>query len=84
VIPASDPNTRRWYTLRISCSVLGVWIKLARSSFKIAAYSDLAPVRVFSSWPDLAVGAGIMLLNADAAREIFEAAREEHKDAEAG
>jgi hypothetical protein len=31
--------------------------------------------------PGLAVGAGIMLINADAAREIFEAAREEHKDA---
>lgn len=32
-------------------------------------------------WPDLIVGAGIALLNADSAREIFEAAREEHKDA---
>lgn len=29
-------------------------------------------------WPDLAVGAGIALLNADSAREIFAAAREEH------
>lgn len=31
-----------------------------------------------SIWPDLIVGAGIALLNADAAREIFGAAREEH------
>lgn len=35
-------------------------------------------------WPDLIVGAGIMLLNADAAREIFEAAMGEHKDAREG
>ncbi|WP_374306145.1 cation transporter [Methylocella sp.] len=31
-----------------------------------------------SAWPDLLVGAGIAALNADAAREVFEAAREEH------
>ena len=30
-----------------------------------------------SAWPDLLVGVGIFLLNFDAAREVFEAARRE-------
>jgi Co/Zn/Cd efflux system component len=30
-----------------------------------------------SAWPDLVVGLGIAVLNADAAREVFMAAREE-------
>lgn len=34
-----------------------------------------------SAWPDLIVGIGIAMMNADAAREIFEAAREEHRAA---
>ena len=34
-----------------------------------------------SAWPDLIVGLGILLLNADAAREVFVAAREEHRAA---
>ncbi|MER9252195.1 cation diffusion facilitator family transporter [Mesorhizobium sp. M0598] len=32
-----------------------------------------------SAWPDLIVGLGIAALNADAAREVWEAAREEHR-----
>lgn len=36
-----------------------------------------------SVWPDVAVGAGIMLMNADAAREVWQAAREEHRAARA-
>lgn len=35
-----------------------------------------------SGWPDLIVGIGIAILNADAAREVWEAAREEHRAAE--
>ena len=31
-----------------------------------------------SAWPDLIVGLGIAAMNADAAREVFSAAREEH------
>lgn len=31
-----------------------------------------------SAWPDLIVGLGIALMNMDAAREVWEAAREEH------
>ena len=36
-----------------------------------------------SAWPDLIVGLGIAALNADAAREVWQAAREEHKTVEA-
>jgi Co/Zn/Cd efflux system component len=34
-----------------------------------------------SAWPDLAVGLGIAALNADAAREVWSAAREERRAA---
>ena len=36
-----------------------------------------------SAWPDLIVGAGIAIMNADAAREVWEAARAEHIAAKA-
>lgn len=36
-----------------------------------------------SAWPDLIVGLGIAAMNADAAREVWEAARDEHRS-EAG
>jgi Co/Zn/Cd efflux system component len=32
-----------------------------------------------SAWPDLIVGLGIAAMNADAAREVWSAAREEHQ-----
>jgi Co/Zn/Cd efflux system component len=32
-------------------------------------------------WPDMVVGACIMLINADAAREVWHAARSEHRNA---
>lgn len=34
-----------------------------------------------SAWPDLIVGLGIMAVNADAAREVWTAARDEHRSA---
>lgn len=34
-----------------------------------------------SAWPDLAVGLAIALMNADAAREVWQAARAEHRSA---
>ena len=37
---------------------------------------------VRSVWPDLIVGLGIALMNADAAREVWQAAKGEHSDAE--
>ena len=36
-----------------------------------------------SAWPDLIVGLGIAAMNADAAREVWQAAREEHKPTKA-
>jgi Co/Zn/Cd efflux system component len=36
-----------------------------------------------SAWPDLITGIGIAALNAGAAREVWEAAREEHREASA-
>ena len=64
---------------------------LTRAAFVSArndAYANLAIVgagpvtaATLSAWPDLIVGLGIAALNADAAREVWEAAREEHKSA---
>jgi len=36
-----------------------------------------------SAWPDLVVGIAIAAMNAGAAHEVFEAAREEHREEEA-
>jgi Co/Zn/Cd efflux system component len=36
-----------------------------------------------SAWPDLLVGIAIAIMNADAAREVFQAARDEHESARA-
>ena len=44
----------------------------------IAAGPVTAMVRR-SAWPDLIVGLGIAVMNADAAREVWKAAREEHR-----
>ncbi|WP_395022521.1 cation transporter [Dongia sp.] len=65
---------------------------LTRAAFLSArndAYANLAIIGAGlvtayiwpSIWPDLLVGIGVALLNADAAREVWEAAREEHKTA---
>ena len=44
----------------------------------LAGFLTLATL---TAWPDLIVGLGIALLNADAAREVLEAARKEHAEA---
>lgn len=62
---------------------------LARAAFLSARNDVLANVAIVaaglatayvwrSAWPDLVVGLGIAAMNADAAREVFSAAREEH------
>jgi Co/Zn/Cd efflux system component len=61
---------------------------LTRASFLSARNDVLADVAIVaagvltaytrSAWPDLVVGLG-MLMNADAAREIYQLAREEHR-----
>lgn len=43
--------------------------------------AGLTTVFVRSAWPDLIVGVGIGLMNADAAREIYTRARSEHRTA---
>jgi Co/Zn/Cd efflux system component len=43
--------------------------------------AGLVTVYVRSAWPDLLVGLGIALMNADAARQVYGAARAEHRRA---
>ncbi len=43
--------------------------------------AGLITIYVRSAWPDLIVGLGIALMNAGAAREVYQAAREEHRSA---
>jgi Co/Zn/Cd efflux system component len=67
---------------------------LTRAAFLSARNDALANVAIvaagivtaywwMSAWPDLIVGLGIAALNADAAREVWQAARAEHQAAEA-
>lgn len=43
--------------------------------------AGLATLRWVSGWPDLIVGIGIALMNADAAKAVWKAARDEHASA---
>jgi Co/Zn/Cd efflux system component len=45
--------------------------------------AGLVTAATLSAWPDLVVGLGIALMNADAAREVWVAARREHRAARA-
>jgi Co/Zn/Cd efflux system component len=64
---------------------------LTRAAFLSARNDALANVAIIaagfvtaytlSAWPDLMVGLGIMAINADAARAVWSAAREEHRQA---
>jgi Co/Zn/Cd efflux system component len=45
--------------------------------------AGLLTAYTLSAWPDLVVGLGIALMNADAAREVWQAAREERRAAQA-
>ena len=66
---------------------------MARAAFLSARNDAFANVAIIaaglvtafmwsSAWPDLVVGLGIAVMNADAAREVWEAAREEHRAVE--
>lgn len=65
---------------------------LTRAAFLSARNDTLANVAIIaagfitaythSAWPDLIVGLGIAAMNADAAREVWRAAREEHRAAD--
>lgn len=64
---------------------------LTRAAFLSARNDALANIAIVgtgfvtawtvSAWPDLIVGLAIAALNADAAREVFTAARDEHREA---
>jgi len=65
---------------------------LTRAAFLSARNDVLANIAIIaaglvtayifqSAWPDLIVGLGILVMNADAAREIFKTARDEHRAA---
>jgi Co/Zn/Cd efflux system component len=66
---------------------------LTRAAFFSARNDALASVAIvaagfitaatISGWPDLIVGLGILIINADAARKVWHAAREEHATATA-
>lgn len=51
----------------------------AFANVAIIATGLVTAVLWHSAWPDIIVGLAIALMNADAAREIWEAAREEHR-----
>ena len=65
---------------------------LTRAAFLSARNDTVANVAIIaagfvtaythSAWPDLIVGLGIAAMNADAAREVWKAAREEHRSAD--
>lgn len=62
---------------------------LTRAAFLSARNDVLANIAIIiaaivtavrpSAWPDLVVGLGIMALNADAAREVWRVAKDEHR-----
>ena len=80
--------------VNLSCALMLVRYRTHRGSLTRAAFLSArndafanvaiilaALVTLFyrSAWPDLIVGLGIMAMNADAAREVWRAAREEHR-----
>ncbi len=82
--------------VNLSCAFILVRFRrhagsLSRAAFLSARNDTLANVAIIaaagvtalypSAWPDLVVGAGIAILNADAAREVYEAARAERAEA---
>lgn len=58
-----------------------VFLSARNDAFANVAIIAAALVTIFypSAWPDLIVGLGIMAMNADAAREVWQAARDEHR-----
>jgi Co/Zn/Cd efflux system component len=82
--------------INLSCAFMLVHFRahggsLTRAAFLSARNDVLANVAIIaagfgtaytlSGWPDLIVGLGIAVMNADAAREVWSAARAEHREA---
>lgn len=68
------------------CSHSGSLTRAAFLSARNDAFANVAIILAgfvtaytLSVWPDVVVGIGIAIVNADAAREVWDAAREEHK-----
>jgi Co/Zn/Cd efflux system component len=86
-------------TVNLSCALMLTRYRrhsgsLTRAAFLSARNDTMANVAIIgaglvtaflwaSAWPDLIVGLGIAALNADAARQVWQAARDEHTTAEA-
>jgi Co/Zn/Cd efflux system component len=83
--------------INLSCAFMLVRFRahsgsLTRAAFLSARNDTVANVAIIaaglitaythSAWPDLIVGLGIAAMNADAAREVWRAAREEHRAAD--
>ncbi len=84
------------FLVNLSCTMLLVRYRqhagsMAKAAFLSARNDVLANVAIVgagiitvympSAWPDLIVGLGIAALNAGAAKEVYQAAREEHRTA---
>lgn len=82
------------FVINLSCAFLLARYRkhsgsMAKAAFLSARNDVLANVAIIgaglvtaytrSAWPDLVTGLGIALMNAGAAKEVFEAAREEHR-----
>lgn len=85
-------------TVNLSCALVLTRFRhhsgsLTKAAFLSARNDALANIAIIaaglltaytlSAWPDLIVGLGIAAMNADAAREVWQAARSEHRAAEA-
>lgn len=85
--------------VNVSCALMLAQFRahsgsLTRAAFLSARNDTVANVAIIgaglvtvywrSAWPDLVVGLGIAAMNADAAREVWKAAREEQRSAESG
>jgi Co/Zn/Cd efflux system component len=83
--------------INLSCAFMLARFRAHRGSLTRAAFlsarndtaanvaiiaAGLITAYTHSAWPDLIVGLGIAAMNADAAREVWRAAREEHRAAD--
>lgn len=66
----------------LSIRFRGIVVALACLVVGYGIYSAWT-ARYTSVWPDLIIGLGIALINAGSAREVWEAARNEHRSATA-
>jgi len=96
-LPLSLPGAAA-LAINFGCAVMlaryrsdrGSLIRAAFLSARNDALADAAIITAgfvtayaLSAWPDLIVGVGIGIMNADAARQVWGAARTEHAEAEA-